>query len=162
MDDLLSKLRSQVSQKTETAIHTQKESTSFIKIGEGEAKEIFEINTSESEELSNHRFKLDFDNLKKTRTGNFVTVNHVKDSEENRINGTMWGIIKSIEMFKGISCSVYRWEICDETGCIHGSSLIDDKEVTVGNIVCLENFALWKIESNHVNIVRRNLKRVIK
>lgn len=126
-----------------------------------ENKEIFEITTSQSEELIHNRFKLDFEYLKEKRTDNFITVSYVKTFEGNKIDNILWGIIKSIEIYKGISSTVYKWEICDETGVIYGSSLVDDTEVTVGSIVCLEDFSLWKIDSNHINIVRRNLKKVI-
>lgn len=152
MDELLSKLRSQASSQK---LSTQQEDDI------PESKDLPEITTSQSEGLRCNRFRLDFDFLRSHRTGEFVSVADVRESELFRLDGPLWAMVKSIEMFRGTSKPVYRWELCDETGVIFGSSTVGDPTVTVGSVVCLANFSLWKFEGNHLNIVERNIRSVI-
>lgn len=148
MDDLISKLRSQSTQRN------KKEET---------VEDHSEIPNSQSESDVLGRFRLDFDVLKKNRINDFIMIEDVLKSSEFRIEKELWAIVKSVETYKGVSIPVYKWELCDETGIIYGSSLVGDTIVRVGNIVCLKDFALWKSEeNNHLNIVERNLKKTIK
>lgn len=164
MDELISKLRSQSTQKQTSRIASQDSLNDVEGCTEKDAQavaEAFEITTSQSENIQQSRFKLDFDCLKRQRIGSFLTVSEVKTSDLWKITVPLWVIVKSVEVFKGHRSSVYRWEVCDETGSIYGSSIVEDTKVKVGNIVCLYDFSLWKIEGNHLNIVERNIKKII-
>lgn len=153
MDDLLSKLRSQPTQKPKKQVENTKT--------KDEPTREVDITTSQSDNIQLNRFKLDFDFLKKNRTGEFITVAQVKTSELYKIDDKLWGIIKSIEVFKGSKTLVYKWEICDETGVIYGSSIVGES-VCVGNIICINDFSLWKVNGNHINITDRNILQILK
>lgn len=152
MDELIAKMRSQVAQtQQETSISASNEDILVIK----------EITTSQSDAIPKNRFKLDFDALKRHRSSENMKISEVKESDSLKIDGPLWAIIKSIETFKGIESNVYRWELCDESGVIFGSSVVFDGEISVGTIVCLKNFSVWRINGNHLNIVQRNIEKIV-
>lgn len=167
MDELISKLRSQVTQ-------TQKDdSEDDITIVNNEISlvnneitiikndTVQELTTSQSDVITKNRFKLDFDLLRRYRPAESMKVSDLKECDLFKVNESLWAIVKSIESFKGLNGNVYRWEIIDETGVIFGSSNVNDQNISVGCIVCLEGFSIWKHGGNHLNIVSRNIKKVI-
>lgn len=157
MDELISKLRSQVG---ETQKEVQESSQSDVVVLKNE-NEIHDLTTSQSDLLPKNRFKLDFDILRKYRPEKSMKIVDLKECDSFKIDEPVWAIIKSIECFKGLNGCVYRWEIIDESGVIFGSSNVADQNVSVGSVVCLCNFSIWKFGGNHLNIVSRNIKQVI-
>lgn len=160
MDELISKLRSQVSgtqKEPESQQPTTQEDVLILK----EDNELQEITTSQSDMLQKNRFKLDFDVLKKYRKADDITIAEVKEYDSFKMDGSLWAIIKSIEIFKGIYSNVFKWELIDETGMIFASSNVSEQTITVGSVVCLTDFSLWKTGGNHINVVDRNVKRII-
>lgn len=170
MDELIAKMRSQITQvNTQKSTESSQDSVIVVK------DEIGEINTSQSEILVRNRFKLDFDSLRKYRDGkleesenksslnnsNSIKISEIKDSDALKIEGTLWAIVKSKESYKGVETNVYQWELCDESGVIFGSSLEIDNEITIGTILCLKNFSIWRINGTHLNIVRKNIVKIV-
>jgi hypothetical protein len=197
MDELIAKMRSQRANSTQSAVQPDKvkidpktskevnedkrcklnecliesdnESIQIINSNKNNEKGNFneikdEITTSQCEIL---KFKLDFDLLKKNRKLEPLRISEVKESDFNKIDGPLWAIIKSIETFKGNNSNVFKWELCDETGVIFGSSIVGSSiggfkdEISIGSIVKLTNFSIWKTNGNHLNIVERNIAKVI-
>lgn len=163
MDELIAKMRSQITQRN-TQMASESSQSELIVLKD----EIVDVNTSQSEIFTKNRFKLDFDSLRKYRdaedtgcVGTPIKISEVKDSDSFKIEGPLWVIIKSIESYKGVETNVYKWEVCDESGVISGSSTVFDNEITVGTIICLKNFSIWKLGGNHLNIVKRNIKKII-
>lgn len=162
MDELLSKLRSQVppSQKP-LEEHSSDDADQMSDSTEIPANNgCLEITTSQSENPCCSRLRLDFDFLRRHRDSNSISVADVKETELLRLDGPLWAVVKSMETFRDARKPVYRWELCDETGIIFGSSIVGDPTVTVGCVVCLVDFSLWKTGGNHLNIVERNIRSV--
>lgn len=156
MDELISKLRSQVS---ETQRNDSDSSQNEVIVVKNDP--IQELTTSQSDSVPKNRFKLDFDLLRKYRSAESVRIADLKEWDSFKVDGHIWAIIKSIESFKGLNSSVYRWEIIDETGVIFGSSNVTDQNITIGCVVCMEGVSIWKCGGNHLNIVSKNIKRII-
>ena len=168
MDELIAKMRSQITQKNSQIISESSQDGPIIVLKD----DIIDINTSQSEIIAKNRFKLDFDSLRKYRDCDIseqesqckdipVKIIEVKESDCFKIAGHLWAIVKSIENYKGIENNVYKWELCDETGVISGSSSVYDSEISVGTIICLKNFSIWRINGNHLNIVKKNIKEIV-
>ncbi|KAM0680949.1 hypothetical protein GINT2_000731 [Glugoides intestinalis] len=160
MDELISKLRSQVAG-TQKELESQQNSTQEDCLVIKEDNELQEITTSQSDMIQKNRFKLDFDILKKHRKASDIKIGDVKECDSFKIDGPLWAIIKSIEVFKGIYSNVFKWELIDDTGMIFASSNVSDQTITVGSLVCLTDFSLWKTGGNHINVVDRNVKSVV-
>lgn len=160
MDDLISKLRSQVSNTQAPVASQPASSQSDVHVVKNEA-ELLDPTTSQCDVMVKNRFKLDFDILRKYREEDAMMISDVKECEKFKFDGSIWAIVKSIEVFKGIESNVCKWELIDETGIIFASANVNDQSVTVGAVVCISDFSFWKISGNHLNITERNIKKII-
>jgi len=122
-------------------------------------EDLIEIHTSQSDVMNYNGFKLDFTELQKNRPGGSPRVEDLKNFGEYKIEDEIYLMVKEIELFVE---GVYRVELCDETGVIEGSSTVGENEMRIGSLVCLREVSLWKIRGNHLNIVRENVKRVVR
>ncbi|ELA41480.1 uncharacterized protein VICG_01464 [Vittaforma corneae ATCC 50505] len=164
MDELIAKLRSQVSE-TQKNVQTDNSQTQSslnddVLVIKNE-NELPEITTSQSDILPKNRFKLDFDILKKYRGENSMKISELKLCDLLKIDGPVWAIVKSIESYKGINGCVHKWELMDESGVIFASSIVSDQSISVGSIICISDFSVWNMGGNHLNIVDRNIKRIL-
>lgn len=89
----------------------------------------------------------------------YVTAFEVSRLSQYRIHKPFWGMVKGIERF---GSSVCRWEMCDETGTVFGSTCVHEDTAAIGDVVCLENCGVWRLKENHLNIVPGNIKKVIR
>ncbi|KAI5169477.1 hypothetical protein PAEPH01_0749 [Pancytospora epiphaga] len=170
MDDLVKRLRtsqkapipSEEKQDTTHIVHPDIASTVCSTSEPGTFKEVFNLATSQIER-SGSRFQLDFDLLRKHREEDpehkYITAAEVRITPLYKIDRYFFSILKSVELF---GCGVHKWELWDETGIVFGSALVQDGTASIGDIVCLSNSSLWKIDGNHLNIVDSNIIKVIR
>lgn len=157
MDELISKLRSQVAA---TQKGTPEASPNEVQKSDEDVM-LYEINTSQAEMLPKSRFRLDFDVLKKYRKDDAMKIFELKSYEALKVDGPVWAIVKSIESFRGMNDTVCKLELIDETGVIFASSTAVDSNIGVGSIICISDFSIWTANENHLNIVERNIKKVV-
>lgn len=157
MDELIAKLRSQA---TETQRAQEIPSTNDMVITK-ECEMLNEATTSQADTPKATRFKLDFDVLRKHRESNAMRISEVKSSDLLKIEGPLWAIIKSIESYKGVTGCVYKWELIDESGVIFASSVVSVPNITVGSVISISDFSIWRLSGNHLNILERNIREVL-
>lgn len=161
MDELIAKLRSQVPETSTQPDNSQAPPSLDDVLVVKNEKDFYEISTSQSDFLPRNRFKLDFDILKKYRDGRSMKVSELKFCSFLKVDVPVWAIVKSIESYKGMSGNVYRWELMDESGVIFASSVVSDPNISVGSVICISDFSIWSIGGNHLNIVDRNIKKIV-
>lgn len=167
MDELISKLRS--SQRTspgdtqrgvgEGDVSPAEHVTKFVRRPEEEESEgVAEEVVASQHETGGPGFKLDFDYLARHREPGSAHIEDVLRMPGYKMESPLCVFVKSTDVFGD---GLARWELCDETGVVYGTSAVSMDRVTVGDIVCLENCSLWKFEENHLNVVDENVKRVV-
>jgi hypothetical protein len=175
MDEILSKLRKPTQKSPKkTEIYTgdvSKESNMNTKdISKYPAMHIEENALSSSDasyldELTSSQYvtpftimKLDFDRLRSIKTD--LSIIYVLNAKEYKINEELVIIIKKIEKFTSEICHM---EMVDESGSIGCScmySVVKDTGIRIGSIIKIQGFSLWKMEVNHINLVRRNITEI--
>lgn len=172
MDELIAKLRGTQPEKQEagrqedsrqdTPKRLCKSSTETPDLSEACAddSEAIEITTSQGDHPG-RGFQLDFDLLQRHRSAaeEHMTAAEVRRTPLYRLEHPFYALVKSIEPFGN---NVHRWELCDETGVVSGSSRVREGVAGVGDVVCLSRCSLWKASCNHLNIVDANIKTVVK
>lgn len=119
---------------------------------------VFDITSSQADQLPSKHFKFDFDVLSSHRSGNYAPVSAILSSLSLRLPADLYAFVKSIEP---LSTNVTKWALCDETGVIHASSLHTEENIIPGDILCLSNCSIWQFSENHLNIAPGNIKKII-
>ncbi|KAI4291574.1 hypothetical protein PAPHI01_0848 [Pancytospora philotis] len=89
----------------------------------------------------------------------YITAAEIRRLPLYRIDRPFYAILKSVECYGADVC---RWELCDETGVVFGSTCAREEAAAIGDVVCLSRCSLWKIKENHLNIAQSNIVKVIR
>lgn len=123
------------------------------------AEAILDVTTSQGESQPAGCYRLDFDFLAAHRAADALTVAEAKKTPLYKIEQPLYALVKTVEV---IGADVCRWELCDETGTIAGSTCAHEGTAGPGDIVYLSGCSIWKINGNHLNIVNGNIKKIIR
>lgn len=99
---------------------------------------------------------MDFDLLRSIRKSS-INISFVLGYTGFKITDRLYALVKQKTSF---SAAVTCLEILDESGAMRCSCLNDiavEHNIKIGSIVVLENFSLWKMRENHINVVAENV-----
>ncbi|WUR02558.1 uncharacterized protein VNE69_02085 [Vairimorpha necatrix] len=154
MDNILSQLRKST-QKTNTQT---KEKEEPVEIAEEESStlNLSSANLSSSSVVTPFSImKLDFDRLRNIKGD--TNISEILKTQDYKIPEEAAMIVKKVEKFSDEICHI---ELVDETGTIGCScmyKLVKENDIKIGNIIKIKGFSLWKIGTNHINLVQKNI-----
>ncbi|EOB13595.1 hypothetical protein NBO_66g0054 [Nosema bombycis CQ1] len=157
MDDILAKLRKSNNIKEEV-----KENSEIIEDFTFESSQLEESDYSMEPTSSQCQTpfqinKLDFDKIKSLRSPDCITILEINKSQEYKIPNVLLCIIRKVIRF---SKDAVCLELIDDTGTIEASctsELMKEENFKSGIVLKIQNFSLWRINSNHINLVKSNL-----
>lgn len=153
MDEILAKLRKSTQTKEDSVEEMSFDSSTL----QDYETDTLEEPTSSQCQTPFQIMKLDFDNIKMLRDGDCTTVEEVSKSQEYKIFSKLICIVKKIIRFSRDAVSL---ELIDDTGtigCSCTTELLKEVNIKIGTILKIKGFSLWKINANHINLVKCNL-----
>ncbi|KAF9762088.1 hypothetical protein NGRA_2227 [Nosema granulosis] len=101
--------------------------------------------------------KMNFEKITMLRDSECTTIEEVNRSQEYKIHTTLLCIVRKIIRF---TRDVVSLELIDDTGSISCSctaDLLKEFNIKLGIVLKMKDFSLWRINSNHINLVKCNL-----
>lgn len=165
MDEILAKLRKST-QKSPKKIESPKKTAQT-------PEEVFIDDSFDSSDISHIEeptssqyvtpftiMKLDFDRLKNIKTG--LSITDIINTKDSKINEEIVLIVKKIEKYTTEICHMEMVDDSGSIGCSCMYSLVKDTGIKIGSIIKIKGFSLWKMEINHINLVRKNILKIYK